>query len=91
MLPKMTAGLTGSIHAERKRCGRPNCRCARGRMHGPYSYLYWREDGRLRKRYIRAADTRCIRAAVAGANWLRPRPWRVRRAQAELRCYEGEE
>jgi hypothetical protein len=31
------------------RCGRPNCtRCP----HGPYWYAYWREDGRLRSRYI---------------------------------------
>jgi hypothetical protein len=31
------------------RCGRANCtRCP----HGPYWYAYWREDGRLRSRYI---------------------------------------
>ncbi len=30
-------------------CGRENCsRCP----HGPYWYAYWREDGRLRSRYI---------------------------------------
>ena len=34
---------------ERVRCGRTNCtRCP----HGPYWYAYWREDGRLRSRYI---------------------------------------
>ena len=34
---------------ERVRCGRENCtRCP----HGPYWYAYWREDGRLRSRYI---------------------------------------
>ncbi|HEX6209027.1 MAG TPA: hypothetical protein VF058_11810 [Actinomycetota bacterium] len=31
------------------RCGRESCgRCP----HGPYWYAYWREDGRLRSRYI---------------------------------------
>ena len=31
------------------RCGRAGCtRCP----HGPYWYAYWREDGRVRSRYI---------------------------------------
>jgi hypothetical protein len=38
-----------SYRQERVRCGRANCtRCP----HGPYWYAYWREDGRLRSRYI---------------------------------------
>jgi hypothetical protein len=38
-----------SYRQEPVRCGRKNCtRCP----HGPYWYAYWREDGRLRSRYI---------------------------------------
>jgi hypothetical protein len=34
---------------ENVRCGKEGCsRCP----HGPYWYAYWREDGRLRSRYI---------------------------------------
>ena len=34
---------------EQVRCGKESCtRCP----HGPYWYAYWREDGRLRSRYI---------------------------------------
>ena len=34
---------------EHVRCGKRGCtRCP----HGPYWYAYWREDGRLRSRYI---------------------------------------
>ena len=34
---------------ESVRCGKPGCtRCP----HGPYWYAYWREDGRLRSRYL---------------------------------------
>lgn len=38
-----------TFRQEHVRCGKPNCgRCP----HGPYWYAYWREDGRLRSRYI---------------------------------------
>ena len=47
-LPKM-----GAVCQQWKRCGQPGCRCARGQLHGPYYALFWREDGRLRKRYVR--------------------------------------
>jgi hypothetical protein len=57
-LPKM-----GAICAQWVRCGRPTCRCARGDLHGPYHYLFWRGHGRLRKRYIRKADAAAARAA----------------------------
>ena len=34
---------------ETVRCGKPNCtRCP----HGPYWYVYWKEGGRTRSRYV---------------------------------------
>ncbi|MBD0335443.1 MAG: hypothetical protein ICV62_08140 [Cyanobacteria bacterium Co-bin13] len=33
------------------KCGKENCRCASGKLHGPYWYEYWREGSRVRKRY----------------------------------------
>lgn len=48
-LPKM---LTGSLHLEFKKCGRSNCRCQRGALHGPYFYHHWREGGRQKKHYV---------------------------------------
>jgi len=40
---------TVTYRQEHVRCGRDNCtRCP----HGPYWYAYWREDGRVRSRYI---------------------------------------
>jgi hypothetical protein len=46
-----TAAPPGKVtfRQERVRCGRASCtRCP----HGPYWYAYWREDGRLRSRYV---------------------------------------
>ena len=48
--------IRGSLHVEWKRCGRSNCRCRDGRLHGPYYARHWREDGRQRKAYVRAYD-----------------------------------
>ncbi|MBI4759126.1 MAG: hypothetical protein HY783_09055 [Chloroflexi bacterium] len=39
------------------RCGKPNCRCARGQPHGPYLYRQWRDpSGRQHKRYLGRSD-----------------------------------
>ncbi|MCC5947673.1 MAG: hypothetical protein JJT89_04380 [Nitriliruptoraceae bacterium] len=40
---------TLTYRQEEVRCGKPTCRSC---PHGPYWYAYWREDGRVRKRYI---------------------------------------
>jgi hypothetical protein len=44
------------------RCGAGGCRCARGELHGPYHYRFWREGGRLRKVYVRPAELDEVRA-----------------------------
>ena len=33
------------------KCG-AKCKCNGGKGHGPYWYAYWRENGKLKKRYI---------------------------------------
>lgn len=50
-----SAMLPGAVIGERKRCGKPSCRCASRRqedLHGPYFYRYFRQNGRLRKEYV---------------------------------------
>lgn len=37
---------------EEVRCGKKNCHCAEGRLHGPYWYAYWTEGGRTKSQYI---------------------------------------
>lgn len=62
-LPKIDL-LPGSVCLQRVRCGKSNCRCASGHLHEAY-YRFWREDGRLRKAYVRKRDLEQIRAACA--------------------------
>lgn len=44
--------VTYTFRQEWVRCGKEGCRCAQGERHGPYTYKYWKEDGRLRKQYV---------------------------------------
>ena len=45
-----------SVCAQYVKCSKPNCKCASGQAHGPYFAAFWKENGRIRKRYIKLAD-----------------------------------
>jgi hypothetical protein len=48
-------GAKVTYRREEVRCGKATCtRCP----HGPYWYAYWREDGKLRSRYLGSAKCR---------------------------------
>jgi hypothetical protein len=34
------------------KCGKEGCTCAEGKGHGPYWYAYWKEKGKLKKKYL---------------------------------------
>jgi hypothetical protein len=45
-LPPLQAILRGSLIERYKRCGKPGCKCAEGRGHGPKYYLSISHPGR---------------------------------------------
>lgn len=49
-----------TYRCEYVRCGKAACRSC---PHGPYWYSYWREEGRVRKRYHGKADPRVRKGA----------------------------
>jgi hypothetical protein len=67
LLPKM---MPGAVCAQMVRCGKQNCRCASGDLHGPYHYHFSRTGGVLVKQYVRARNVETVRAAC---NALRTR------------------
>ena len=83
-VPKI-APLAGVLRAERVRCGKPACRCARGALHGPYLYHRWREGGRQRRRYVKPDEAERVRAALAAWRRLHPPARSTRDLLAELR------
>jgi hypothetical protein len=55
-LPPVEETLRGTQLSRGRRCGKPGCRCARGDLHGPYSYLsLGRARGRGRLVYVPSA------------------------------------
>jgi hypothetical protein len=50
-----------SVCAQYVKCGKPNCKCALGQSHGPYFAAFWKQNGRIRKRYIKLADVEQMR------------------------------
>lgn len=64
--------LPGSIHMEFRRCGKPNCRCAGGRLHGPYYVRRWQVGGRQRKAYVPRDRVVAALLAVAARKALLP-------------------
>ena len=77
--------LPGSLQPERRRCGKPACRCAVGELHGPYWRRYWRQDGVRRRQYVKAADAKRVREALAQWRRLHPPARSLRDELAALR------
>ncbi len=46
-------GIAPSYQLQPRKCGKSSCQqCSEGAGHGPYWYVYWREQGRIRSGYI---------------------------------------
>lgn len=60
--PKMEP-LPGTVVTQWVRCGRRNCKCARGALHGPYHYRFWWEGRRRYKAYVRKSTVDSVRSA----------------------------
>ncbi len=65
----------GSLRAQYRRCGKPNCHCAAdgAQGHGPYWLLTWtdRDTGKSRGRTVPAAAIEGTRAQIAEYQRLR--------------------
>jgi hypothetical protein len=72
VLPKM---MPGTVHAQYVRCGKSNCKCADGELHGAYFYHFVRIGGQLKKRYIKASEVEQVKAACL--KWQREQKKRI--------------
>jgi len=55
-LPSKSLPVNGTVEVRRVKCGRANCRCAKGELHGPYTYVRVYGRGKRRRKYVKNAD-----------------------------------
>jgi hypothetical protein len=48
--------LCGSIEARFKRCSRPNCKCSKGELHGPYYLRRWQRYGKRYSKHVKKGE-----------------------------------
>ena len=48
--------LRGSLEQRFIRCGRSNCKCAKGELHGPYYLRRWQRRGKRCSKYVKKRD-----------------------------------
>ena len=62
------AVLRGTLLSQGRRCGKENCRCADGELHGPYTYVSVpRPGGRPHTVYVPAGLVEVVTGKVAAA------------------------
>lgn len=67
LLPKI---LPGTVHEQYVRCGKSNCKCSRGELHGAYYYHFVRVGVRLTKRYLKSDEVEAFRSACRNRQLL---------------------
>ena len=63
-LSDVERALRGAVLHEGRRCSSEGCRCRRGELHGPYTYLAVYVGGRSRTIYVPAAMAEGVEAYV---------------------------
>jgi hypothetical protein len=52
---------------ESVRCGKDNCKCARGKLHGPYWYSYTRVKDKVTSQYVGKSLPRGVEKKLRGS------------------------
>jgi hypothetical protein len=66
-LSEVERTLRGSLLREGRQCSSEGCRCRRGELHGPYTYLAVYVDGRSRLMYVPSAMSELAEQHVQAA------------------------
>lgn len=65
-LPDVEGLISGAVVEQGRRCGKEGCRCARGELHGPYTYVVLpRDGGRTKTVYVPAGAADAVRSGAA--------------------------
>jgi hypothetical protein len=65
-LPDVEGLISGAVVEQRRRCGKEGCKCARGELHGPYTYVVLpRDGGRTKTVYVPTGAAAAVRQGAA--------------------------
>jgi hypothetical protein len=57
--------LPGHLEEKYVSCGRPNCCCAKGKLHGPYFYRQWQRRGHRLTKYVRKGEVLSVKKSIS--------------------------
>jgi hypothetical protein len=76
--------IAGSFYEMYKKCGRANCRCAFGELHGPYPVISFARGGRRWTRSVPRNREQDVRARAEAYRQFRHRRARLRQAMKRI-------
>lgn len=83
-LPTKIESLRGYIEIRYVRCGRANCKCSKGELHGPYYLLRWREGEQKITKYVKKSEKQTVFAAVSAYQQRRTEQHQARERNREF-------
>ena len=84
-LPDVEGLISGSVVEQGRRCGKEGCRCARGELHGPYTYVVLpRVGGRTPTVYVPTSAAEAVRRGAAISLQVRGALEEISRINIEL-------
>ena len=74
----------GLPHEVYRKCGKSNCKCARGELHGPYNALSVNKDGGQRIVMVKQADAGSVMKKARRYRYYQQTLARIRRIDKEI-------
>ncbi len=74
----------GLPHEVYRKCGKPNCKCARGELHGPYNALSVNKDGGHKIVMVKQADSGKIMKQARRYKYFQQTLARIRKIDKEI-------
>ena len=57
--------LEGYLEAQMVRCGKANCKCSKGELHGPYYIRRWERRGKKCSKYVKKGELSSVKAGIS--------------------------
>ena len=76
--------IAAQVYERYKKCGNPNCKCAKGELHGPFLWIYQKKKGQ------KVISTTVIREKTAEAKEMAARYDELLRLRRQIRGIDQE-